>query len=212
MDRLRIILAEDHPLVCMGFEEMLYQYSNHKLIKIFNDGISLWNSLYSIECDVLVLDIDLPGHNGFEILEKIKQINSKINVLIMSVYKEEIYAFKAFKLGAAGYIQKDANFGEIIKAIEQIASGEKYFSNELARKIALDYIGKSLPNKIINVLTAREYEVFVLLANGKKNSEIAKELFLSEKTISSHKKNIFTKLHITNLKELIELSNRNNII
>jgi len=100
MDKLRIILAEDHPLVRIGFEEILQQYSNHKLIKMFIDGTSLWDFIDSIDCDVLVLDIDLPGRNGFEIIEQIKRVNPKIKVLMLSVYKEELYATKAFKLGA----------------------------------------------------------------------------------------------------------------
>jgi len=211
MDKLRIILAEDHPLVRIGFEEILQQYSNHKLIKMFIDGTSLWDFIDSIDCDVLVLDIDLPGRNGFEILEQIKRVNPKIKVLMLSVYKEELYATKAFKLGASGYIQKDAEFDEIIKAIEQIAAGEKYISIELAKKIALDYLNWHEPNQIMKNLTDREYEVFVLLAKGKKNNEIAKELFITEKTVSSHKKSILNKLNLKNIKELIEISIKYNI-
>lgn len=212
MEKLRIILADDHPLVRIGFEEMLSQLSPHKLIKIYKDGYSLWDFIDSLDCDVLVLDIDLPGKNGLEILERIKKVNPRIRVLMMSIFHEEQYAMKAFKLGADGYIQKDAEFETIIKAIETIASGDKYISPNLAKKIAIDYIQSSNTNYIQKLLSEREYQIFLLLAHGKLNQEIADELFLSAKTVSTHKKNIFEKLKINNLVELIELAQKYGII
>ena len=212
MKSLKIILADDHPLVRIGFEEMLKQYSNHKLVHIYKDGNSLWDFIDALDCDVLVLDIDLPGKSGLEILEHLKKINPTIKILMMSVLSEELYAMQSFKLGADGYIQKDVEFETIIQAIELVASGEKYISSKLAQKIALDYLNNQTGISFKTLLTEREFDVFVLLAQGKQNYQIAEKLYLSSKTVSTHKKHIFEKLKINNIVELIELAKKQGII
>lgn len=212
METNRIIIADDDGLFRLGFEELVSARPDFKIINIYSDGGSSWNFIGSIDCDILVLDINMPGVNGLQILEKVRVVQPEIKVLILSVMPEEVYALRAYKLGANGYLRKDTQFDQILQAIDIILNGELFITPELSRKFAVAYLenSKEIQNK--NVLSSREYEILTRIAKGKTTTEIADDLFISSRTVTSHKKNILEKLKLKNTVELIEYAIKNNII
>lgn len=208
MKSLKIILADDHPLIRSAFAENIAKHTNHTITRIFQNGFELWENLHNIECDVLVLDIDMPGKSGFEILERIKQEKPTQKVLMLSILSEEKFGFKALKLGADGYIQKDADFEQILQAIEQIANGEKYIPKTLPRDLILDYLNKKTMDPFADILPEKEKTIFKQLIYGKSNKEIIDELCISPNEFTNIKTSIFKKFNVTSVAELIEVSQK----
>lgn len=205
----RIILADDHSFVRLGLVQILKDEYPSAEIKQVGDGESLVKEVTLQDWDLVISDLDMPGRNGLEALQQIKLIKPDLPVLILSIYTEDLYAVRALKAGASGYMNKNAAPEELITAVERILSGRKYITPEIAEKLLIQSeINKSPHEDLSN----REFEIFKMLALGKTTSQIADELFLALTTVSTHRHRIMEKLGLNTNSDLTRYAITHHII
>jgi DNA-binding NarL/FixJ family response regulator len=163
------------------------------------------------DIDVVLLDISMPGRSGLDILKELKSQWPKLAVLVLSIHPEEQYAVQVLKAGAAGYLTKKSAPDELVTALRKVSAGGKYVSSSLAEKLASD-LETGIDKPPHETLSAREYEVMRKIASGKTGTEIARELFLSPKTISTYRARILEKMGIKNNAELIRYAIKNRLV
>ncbi|HTD93311.1 MAG TPA: response regulator transcription factor [Chitinophagaceae bacterium] len=205
----RIILADDHSFVRLGLIQILKDEYPSVEIKEVGDGESLIKEVTQYDWDLVISDLDMPGKNGLEALEKIKLIKPQLPVLILSIYTEELYAVRVLKAGASGYMNKNVAPYELIKAIERISLGRKYITPEIGEKLLLHIATDKKPHEL---LTNKEFEVFKLLANGKTLTQIAEMQSLALTTVSTHRSRIMQKLDLSTNSELTRYAIVHHII
>jgi len=209
---IKVLIADDHPVVTSGLEMILSKEPDIAVVGAVTNGGRVIDFLRSNPCDVLVLDIAMPGMSGLEVIGQLKREKKKVRVLILSMHKEEMYASAAFKAGAAGYLTKECAPTELITAVKKIASGGNYVSLFLAEKIVFQS-GRTPAEKAPHeTLTSREFQVMRMIAAGLTPKHIAGELFLSVKTINSYRIRILEKMHIKTNAELIRYALENKLI
>ena len=208
---MNILIADDHSIVREGLKQYVKTLDEVKLIDEAVDGNEAWARIKNGSYDLVILDVSMPGMSGLDVLQKIKEQNLKTPVLILSVHPQEQYAIRAFKLGASGYISKDNAFEELTLAIKKIASGGRYIGNALAEKLVFNGYdpGNMLPHE---KLSDREFQVMVMLAKGKSVTEISKEIFISDKTVSTYRARILEKMGMKKNAELTIYAIKNNLI
>jgi two-component system invasion response regulator UvrY len=197
----RILIADDHSAIRIGIKQICAgEFPAVQFGEALNYA-EVFGKLKEGPWDILILDIDLPGRNGLDILSQIKAEKIKVPILMFSFHSEEQIALRAMKLGAAGYLSKDAADLELVKAINQIMQGKKYVSQSLSEKLLsmLDDQGGKEPHEL---LSDREYQTLLLIASGKTVSEIAGLLYLSTPTISTYRARILEKMQMKNNAEL----------
>jgi DNA-binding NarL/FixJ family response regulator len=199
--KTKILVADDHTAIRVGVKHICTAefQSLH-----FGEAVSyaeVFQKLKETDWDILILDIDMPGRNGLDILQQIKTEKIKVPVLMFSFHMEDQIALRALKLGAAGYLSKDAADKELIKAINQIINGRKYVSELLSEKL-LSLYEKDSEKEPHELLSTREYQTMLLIASGKTVSEIAEVLSLSTPTISTYRARILEKMKMKNNSEL----------
>jgi two-component system invasion response regulator UvrY len=182
-----------------------------KLIDEAVNGDEAWAKIKAGSYDLVILDVAMPGMSGLDVLQKIKSRNLNTRVLILSVYPQEQFAVRAIKLGAMGYISKDSAYEELILAIKKITAGERYISSAFAEKLALNGFD-STSLKRHEKLSERELQVMIMLAKGKTVTEIAKEIFISDNTVSTHRAHILAKMGMKKNAELTMYAIKNNLI
>lgn len=188
----RIILADDHSFIRLGLIQILKdEYPSVEIIEV-NDGESLIKEITLHDFDMVISDLDMPGRNGLQALEQIKLIKPGLPVLILSIYPEDLYAIRALKAGASGYLNKNAAPYELITAVQRILMGRKYITAEVAEKI----LGQKKDKKPHELLSNREFEIFKLLALGKTVTQIAESLSIALTTVSTHRSRIMEKLDL----------------
>ena len=207
----KILITDDHPIVRAGLKQILAEEPSLKIIGEASNGQEAINFLQHNKCDLVLLDISMPGWSGLNVIKEIKQISPHTMVLILSIHPEQQYAIEALKAGASGYITKETAPEKLIEAIKKVLSGGKYVSSNVVNLLTLEITKRNdkLPHE---ALSNREYQVMVLLASGKSVKEISKELFLSVKTISTYKARIFEKMGIKNNAQLVIYAIQNNLI
>jgi two-component system, NarL family, invasion response regulator UvrY len=208
---MKILICDDHKIVREGLMQILQQLHGVTLIEEARDGNEVDILLKKDFFDVILLDISLPGKSGLEVLESVKAKWSSINVLILSMYPQEQYAIRAFKLGASGYLTKDASSEELLSAVKQVSEGGKYISQSLAKIIAR-HLNKDSFNQKHEMLSDREFEIMIKLANGKSLQEIGNELYISSKTVCTYRSRIMKKMKFNKNTELTKYSMENNLI
>jgi len=198
---IRIVVVDDHPLVLEGLSRIIEREPDLELVGRAGSSGELAALLERTPCDVLVLDIGLPDKNGLDVLEELKSHYPQVAVLMLSIYPEERFAVRAFRIGAAGYLTKSAASDELITAIHKVSAGGRYVSGRLAEELArnLSRPGDEAPH---TKLSNRENEVFLLLAQGGTTAEIARQLHLSENTIYTYRNRILRKLDRQNNAQL----------
>jgi DNA-binding NarL/FixJ family response regulator len=208
---MKILIADDHSIVREGLKQYVRTLDEVKLIDEAVDGNEAWTKIKDGGYDLVILDVSMPGMSGLQVLQKIKERNLKTHILMLSVHPQEQYAVHAFKLGASGYISKDNTFEELTLAIRKIASGGRYIGNAFAEKLAFNEYdsGNRLPHE---KLSEREFQVMVMLANGKSVTEISKEIFISGKTVSTYRARILEKMGMRKNAELTMYAIKNNLI
>jgi two-component system invasion response regulator UvrY len=208
---MNILIADDHSIVREGLKQYLKTLGEVNLIDEAVDGNEAWKKIKDGAYDLVILDVSMPGMSGLDVLQNIKGRNLKTRVLILSVYPQEQFAIHAFKLGASGYISKDNAFEELTLAIKKIASGGKYIGKAFAEKLAFNGFdpGDKLPHE---KLSEREFQVMVMLAKGKSVTEIAKEIFISDKTVSTYRTRILEKMGMKKNAYLTIYAIKNNLI
>jgi two-component system invasion response regulator UvrY len=198
---IKVLITDDHPVVRKGLKDILETCSEIKVTGEAGQGGELLEKLLHNDYDVILLDISLPGRNGLDMLKDIISNNRGITVIMLSVHPEEQYAVRALKLGASSYLTKSAEPHEIIMAVKRAAQGKKYITDTLAEMLTLNINNNKKP--LHKTLSDRELEVMCLLAEGKSPSEIASELSLSVKTISTYRKRILIKMNLKNTSGII---------
>ncbi|MHB8881833.1 MAG: response regulator [Thermodesulfovibrionales bacterium] len=192
---IRILIADDHRILREGLKQILAETSDMSVVAEANNGQEVLTRLRDQAVDVVLLDISMPGTSGLDVLKQLRSDYPLLAVLILSMYSEEQYAIRALRAGAAGYLTKDSAPDELIGAIRKISQGKKYVSASLAEKLAV-YLesGEDIP--LHQTLSDREYQVMCLIASGRSVTEIAAEIHLSVKTISTYRSRILDKMRL----------------
>ena len=205
---MKIIVADDHAVVRKGLKQILANMSGVTLVEEVDNSPSLIERISKENFDFVILDISMPGQSGLVALKEIKVRKPKLPVLILSIHPEEQYALRALKDGASGYITKDSAPEELVTAIQKILSGHKYISPSITDKLANNFSDK-LPHEL---LSNREYEVFSMIAVGKTMTNIADELSLSVKTVSTYRSRIYEKMSMNSRTEITLYAIQNKLI
>lgn len=212
---IQIIIVDDHQIVIDGIRAMLLTQKHIKVIGTALNSDKLWELLRQKQPQVLLLDMNLPKMNGLEIAHKILTEYQNIRILILTANTDKNSILTAVKTGVHGFLPKECTKEELIKGIERIADGEHYFGLDIApivyQSFANQVSGKSKINQH-STLTERELEVVRGFANGQSYKEIADTLYISPRTVETHKKNIFKKLHFQNQADLIKYAIKQGII
>lgn len=208
---MKILIADDHSIVREGLKQYVKTLDEVKLIDEAVNGNEAWAKIKVGSYDLVILDVSMPEMSGLDVLRNMKERNMNTPVLILSVHPQEQYAIRAFKMGASGYLSKDSAFEELTLAIKKIASGGRYVASAFAEKLAFND-DNSGTRKLQETLSEREFQVMVMLANGKSVTEIAKEIFISGKTVSTYRARILEKMGMKKNAELIRYAIKNNLI
>ena len=207
---MKIIIADDHAVVREGLKQILTGVSGATEIDGVANGNELMEMVKEKNYDVVVLDISMPGKSGLEVLKELKIVRPKLPVLMLSIYPEGQYAVRVLKAGASGYLTKDSASEELVNAVEKIYLGQKYITSSLAEKLAdFSWEGDILPHE---KLSDREFEVFKMIAAGKTVKEIAENLFISVKTVSTYKVRILEKMNLESRADITSYAIKNNLI
>jgi two-component system, NarL family, invasion response regulator UvrY len=198
----RVLIADDHEVVRAGLQGILTTRLGKVAVSEAKDAREAINLLIKQDWDLVLLDINMPGRDGLEVLEEAKRLRPKTPVLMLTSYPEEQFAIRAFKLGAAGYITKQSATDELVTAVRRVLTGGKYVTASLAERLAswVGDTGEQLPHE---ALSLRELQVLRLIAVGKSMKEVADELALSEKTVATYRTRISEK---TGLKTNVEIA------
>lgn len=199
---IRIAIADDHAIVREGLKRIVAADSGLQIVDEAGDGTEVMRLVRESDFDVLVLDLSMPGRSGMELIKLVKAEKPKLRILVLSMHQELQYAVRAIKSGASGYLTKESAPAQLVQAIHKIAGGGAYITAEVAEQLALG----AMPGAAAAAhesLSAREFEVFRLLAAGVSVTDIATRLNLSVKTISTHKANLMQKMGLGNASELI---------
>jgi two-component system, NarL family, invasion response regulator UvrY len=206
----KFLLIDDHVVVRSGIKLLLSNIYKDSEIHEAKDGDTAIEYVKNSHYDFVMLDVQMPNTDSFALMEYFKENFPKLKVLVFSMNSENIYALRFIRAGAMGFISKDAPLDEIKIAIDQVVNGKKYISEEMLFVLA-EGASQGTDANPFNTLSAREFEIVSMLLNGKTISLIAAELNLGISTVGTHKGRIFTKLKVTNLLELKELSNSYNL-
>jgi len=208
---LRILIADDHPVFRQGLRQILNEASDMVVTDEVSNGLEVLGRVRAGCCDVILLDISLPGRNGIDILKQLKKERPRLPVLMLTMHPEEQYAIRALKAGASGYLTKESTPDELITAIRKVSAGGKYVSSSLAEKLAyeLGRIDEKAPHE---TLSDREYQIMILIASGKTVTEIAEILSLSIKTVSTYRSRILEKMRMKNSAELTYYAIKNQLV
>ncbi len=208
---INIFIADDHPVVRAGLKQVINETSDLAVVGEASQGGEVIASVMESKPDVVILDLSMPGRDGIDILKQLVGLKPELPILILSVYPEEQYGIRVLKAGAAGYMNKNEAPDKLIEAIRRIAAGRKYISPVIAERLALD-LDSGHRATGIETLSDRELQVLKMIAGGKTISEIADELMLSVKTISTYRSRILEKLNLRTNAEITHYAFQNNII
>ena len=210
MNEIKLVIADDHELFRKGLAELLRKHDGIKIVKSVADGLEFMALVNSpFEADIVLLDIAMPNMDGFQVLKELKNSNSDIKPIVISMHNDGNYIAKCAKMGAYGYLLKNTDEDELILAIRTVGNGKKYFGAEISEKMINFMSTQSISE---NVLSNKETEVLGLIAKGLTTKEIAAKLFVSSRTIETHRANILKKLEVKNSAELIKKATKLNLI
>jgi two-component system invasion response regulator UvrY len=210
-NKIRVFIADDHFVVRQGLKHILSQNSDMEVVGEAEDGNQVLERIKDLEIDVILLDIEMPNKNGWEVMNQLRSLHPKPNVLMLSIFPEEHYGLRLIKEGASGYLTKSSAPDQLCQAIRAVASGGKFISPSLTEKLIEDLHcdTSKLPHEN---LSSREFQVFCMVASGKRTKEIADELSVSITTISTHRANILEKMGFKNSTDLIHYALENGFL
>jgi two-component system, NarL family, invasion response regulator UvrY len=211
MKKVKILIADDHPIVREGYKKILDDTADMVVADEAENGQEVLECIRKKEFDLILLDISMPGRSGLEVLKELKSLKPKLPVLILSIYPEEQYAIRAFRAGASGYLTKASAPHELITAIRKISQGGRYISSSMAEKLTY-YLNADAAKPPHEMLSDREYQVMLMIASGKTVTEIADELCLSVKTISTYRTHIIEKMKLKNNAEITLYAIQNKLV
>jgi two-component system, NarL family, invasion response regulator UvrY len=208
---IKVFIADDHTLIREGIKNLIGLETDIKLVGETSDPYSVIDTINKTKCDILILDISMPGKSGLDILKEIKIAQIDVKVLMMTMLPEEQFARRALKSGAAGYLTKDSASEEIITAIRKIANGRKYVSPSLAEKLA-EALDESIEKEPHEILSDREFQILRLIAQGKSQTEIGEELAISTSTVNTYRSRILEKLNLHSNADIIHFAYKHKLI
>lgn len=209
---IRIIIADDHAIVREGLKQILADSADMVVSGDAENGADAVKLARLGDADVLLLDISMPDRSGIEVLKQIKKEVPRLAVLMLSMHREDQYAIRSLKAGAAGYLNKQSAPAELVDAIRQVACGRKYISAALAQELANQVGDENRAVPPHETLSDREYQTLVMIASGKTVSDIAGELSLSVKTISMYRSRLLQKMKLRHNAELTHYAIKNQLV
>lgn len=217
MQKIRVILADDHQIFRDGIKSMFENSTEVDILDEASNGQQAIDKTNQHKPDVLIVDLSMPGITGIEVIERIREFNKEVAIIVLSMHSREDYIFKAIRAGANGYLPKEETTkDELLNAIQDVTKGKEYFSHTVSQtmqKHFLDEAKNSHPNlPDYELLSKREKEVLKLVIEGLSNNEIATKLFVSLRTVETHKTNILQKLKLKNTVELVKFALMHNLL
>lgn len=210
-EKIKILIADDHAIVREGLKQIVAEEKDMIVAGEAENSQKLMELLQKEKWDIIILDINMPGRNGLEILKDIKQLYSDLPVLILSMFSEEHYGIRAIKAGASGYLKKVSAPEELVSAIRKIVSGRKYITETLAEKLAESF-DEAKSELLHEKLSDREFEILCSIAQGKSAEEIADDLSISVNTFYTYRNRILEKMSMKSNVELTQYAIRNKLI
>ncbi len=208
---IRVFIADDHAIVREGLKQILAESPDIIVAGEAENGLDAIKLFRRARCHVMLLDISMPDKNGIDVLKQVKKENPDLAVLMLSMHREDQYAIRSLRAGAAGYLTKQSAPRELVNAIRQVAGGMKYVSAALAQELA-SQVGEDHEAPLHESLSDREYQTLTMIASGKTVGTIAKELSLSVKTISEYRARLLVKMKLKNSAELTHYAIKNALI
>jgi len=208
---IKIFIVDDHEIIREGLKKILKEESDLIVVGEAQNGDEVMQHIKDIDCDIMLLDMNMPGRSGLELLGDIKAIKPQLHILVLSIHPEDKFALRTLKSGASGYLCKDTALEELVVAIRKVHTKGRYLSTTLAEQLAFDFMPEKdqLPHE---QLSNREQEIMVLLATGKKVKDIAADLQLSISTVFTYRVRIFEKLKIKSNVELTHYAIANKLV
>jgi len=208
---IRVILCDDHAMIRRGIRDTLTEAVDIQVTAETGSYAEVREAIRAHPCDVLVLDINLPGRGGLEVLASLRETDSPIKVLMVSMYPEDQYAIRCLKAGAQGYLNKAGDPADLVTAVRVVAQGRKYVTPNVAQML-VDNLSTPENTSLHASLSERELQTLLKIASGKKLSDIAQELMLSPKTVSVYRARVLEKLKLANNSELTVYAIRNGLV
>jgi two-component system invasion response regulator UvrY len=208
---MRILIVDDHAIVRRGLKQILEGEAGLETVGEAQNAQEAPQMIRDKNWDLVILDINLPGRSGLEVLNELQHTYPKLPVLILSMYSEDQYALRVLKAGASGYLNKQSAPEELVKAIQKILAGGKYI-NEKTLELMASNLNTDSEKPIQEILSDREYQVLILIASGKTLSEIAESLSLSIKTVSTYRTRLLNKMKLKNNAELTYYAVHNDLL
>ena len=208
---IRVLVAEDHTIVREGIKKLIGLAKDMQVVGEAGNGEQLLEALRHSPCEVVLLDISMPGVSGLEAIPRIRALHDAPAILMLSMHDEAQMAARALKAGAAGYATKDSDPALLLTAIRRVASGGRYIDPALADRMVFE-VGLTETRPLHTLLSEREFSVFERLAHGANVNDIAQQLALSSNTISTHKARLMQKLKVNSLAELVKYAMEHKLV
>ena len=208
---IRIVVADDHPIVREGLKQLLSAAGDLAVVGEAQNGYEVLDRVRALAFDVLLLDMSMPGKSGIELIKQVHVEKPKLRILVLSMHEEQQYAVRAIKAGAAGYLTKESATAQLVSAIRKVAGGGAFITDSVAQQLALGAMPQT-EGPPHSTLSDREFQVFRELVSGKAVSDIAEQLNLSVKTVSTHKARIMQKMNMSNPAELIRYALQHRLV
>lgn len=209
---IRLLIADDHQIFRQGLRRLLADHADMAVVAEAADYGEVVDALHRNPIDLVVLDLSMPGRGGVELIGYIKNLQPQIKVLVLTMYSEEPYVTQVLRAGAEGYMTKENAADELVQVIRRLMHGGRYVCAAVAERLALGIAQRDTAEQPHSQLSSREYKIFEMLVAGKRGWEIAKELSLSEKTVSTHKAHVLKKMNLSNRTELVLYAIRHQLV
>jgi DNA-binding NarL/FixJ family response regulator len=210
---IKVLIVDDHAILRAGLKHILADYADIEVAGEAGNGHEALAKAQADNWSVMLLDMSMPGKSGIELIKQLKQVAPKLPILILSMHKEDVYAVRALKAGASGYLCKDNADDQLVPALRKVAGGGLYISSTVAEKLAAGMLHGDAHDVLPHTrLSDREYQVFQLIASGESVSDIAQKLNLSVKTVSTHKTHVLEKMGCTSVADLIRYAIRHELV
>ena len=210
--KIKVILVDDHAVVRAGYKILLTNIENISVVAETNTGEDAITLSNKHQPDVVVMDLSLPGMSGIDAIRRIVRDNNNIKVLVFTMHEEVVFVERALQAGAIGYMTKSTDPEMLSQAISQVAQGKKYLDDELKQKMTYEYEKSRDSDALLSDLSAREFQIFCLLAEGLNTNEISKRLNISYKTAANYSTQIKNKLNASTVADIARIAIRSNII
>lgn len=211
MSNIKVLIADDHAVVRQGLKHIIERDSGIEVVAEAENGNEVLERVHELEIDVILMDIEMPEKNGMETLIHLKTENPNLPVIILSIFAEEQYGLRLIQSGASSYLSKTCPPNQLLEAIHKVANGGKYITSSLG-ELLVKNMDNEVNKPIHESLSNREYQIFFMIASGKKQKDIALELSISINTVNVHRANILKKLNAKSNSEIIRYALQNDLI